>query len=43
VKNPKTVFLTHGEPESAQALAAKIARERGFKTHVPAMDETVEL
>jgi len=40
---PKTVFLTHGEPEAAEALAAKITRERGFKTRVPAMDEVVEL
>lgn len=44
VKNaPKTVFLTHGEDEAAEALAAKITRERGFKTHVPAMDEVIEL
>ena len=40
---PKTVFLTHGEAESAEALAAKITRERGWKTRVPAMDEVVEL
>jgi metallo-beta-lactamase family protein len=43
LQRPKTVFLTHGEPEAAEALAAKIARERGFRTRVPAMDETVEL
>jgi metallo-beta-lactamase family protein len=44
VKNaPKTVFLTHGETEAAEALAAKITRERGFKTRVPMMDEVVEL
>jgi metallo-beta-lactamase family protein len=40
---PRTVFLTHGEPEAAEALAAKITKERGFTTHVPAPDESVEL
>jgi metallo-beta-lactamase family protein len=40
---PKAVFLTHGEPQAAQALAAKITQERGFKTHVPAIDEVAEL
>jgi metallo-beta-lactamase family protein len=40
---PRTVFLTHGEPEAAEALAARITRERGFATRVPAPDETVEL
>jgi metallo-beta-lactamase family protein len=40
---PKTIFLTHGDPDAALALAAKITRERGFTTHVAVMDETVEL
>jgi metallo-beta-lactamase family protein len=37
---PQAVFVTHGEAEAAEALAARIARERGFKTRVPAHGET---
>jgi metallo-beta-lactamase family protein len=40
---PRRVFLTHGEPDAAEALAAKITNERGFPTHVPGLGETVEL
>jgi metallo-beta-lactamase family protein len=40
---PKQVFLTHGEEEAALALGARIASERGFKTHVPRLGETVPL
>jgi metallo-beta-lactamase family protein len=40
---PRTVFLTHGEPEAALALAAKLKAERGYPTHVPALGETVRL
>jgi metallo-beta-lactamase family protein len=40
---PKAVFLTHGEKDAAEALAARIAKERGFRTHVPSLGETVEL
>ena len=27
---PRAVFVTHGEAEAAEALASRIARERGF-------------
>jgi metallo-beta-lactamase family protein len=40
---PRGVFLNHGEEEAATALAARLARERGFPTRVPARGETVEL
>ena len=40
---PRRVFLTHGEADAAEALAAKITRERGFPTYVPSLSETVEL
>ncbi len=40
---PKVVFLTHGETDAADALAARITRERGFRTHVPDLGETVVL
>jgi metallo-beta-lactamase family protein len=43
VEKPRRVFLTHGEDEAALALAARIAHERGFPTHVPEQDEVVEL
>jgi len=40
---PRRVFVTHGEEEAAEALAARLAKERGFPTHVPEIGETVEL
>jgi metallo-beta-lactamase family protein len=40
---PQRVFVTHGEADAAEALAARIARDRGFPTHVPAMGEAVDL
>jgi predicted metal-dependent RNase len=40
---PRRVFLTHGEADAAEALAAKITKERGFPTYVPSQAETVEL
>lgn len=40
---PQTVFMTHGEEESALALADRVRRERGFKTHVPEPGESWEL
>jgi metallo-beta-lactamase family protein len=42
-KPPRRIFLTHGELEAADALAARIVRERGFPTSVPDQDEVVEL
>jgi metallo-beta-lactamase family protein len=43
LQKPRTVFLTHGESDAAEALAARITRERGFETRVPGIGETVEL
>jgi metallo-beta-lactamase family protein len=40
---PRRIFLTHGEADAAEALAAKITNESGFATHVPALGETVEI
>jgi metallo-beta-lactamase family protein len=40
---PHCVFVTHGEEESAFALAERIRKERGFQTHVPTIGESVEL
>ena len=35
--------MTHGEAEAAEALAARIARERGFEARVPAHGESFDL
>jgi metallo-beta-lactamase family protein len=43
VKNARRLFVTHGEPEAAEALAARIEKDLGLSAHVPAWDETVEL
>ena len=40
---PRTVFVTHGEADAAEALAARVTRERGFEARVPAMGEAFEL
>jgi metallo-beta-lactamase family protein len=40
---PRRVFVTHGEEDAAQALGARITKERGFPTHVPALGERAEL
>ncbi|TWT99855.1 Ribonuclease [Botrimarina colliarenosi] len=40
---PKQTFLTHGEPDSAAALAATLRKERGWEVTVPAMAESAEL
>ncbi len=40
---PKAVFVTHGEADAAEALAARVERERGFKAHVPSHGETFEI
>ena len=40
---PKAVFVVHGEPESAQALAFRLEQDQGLKTIVPRLDEEHEL
>jgi metallo-beta-lactamase family protein len=40
---PKTVFTTHGEPESARAMAAHIRDEFGWNVEAPQYEQTVEL
>jgi metallo-beta-lactamase family protein len=40
---PRRVFFTHGELESARALADELRRERGWNTVVPKMGESFEL
>jgi metallo-beta-lactamase family protein len=40
---PKTVFIVHGDPEAAEAFAARIRSDLGMQAHVPAHRETVTL
>ena len=40
---PRQAFFTHGELESARALAAELHTTRGWNTRVPRMDERVSL
>ena len=36
-------YLVHGEPVALQALAKRIATERGWPVHIAAHQERVEL
>ena len=38
---PSMTYLTHGEPEAADALRARLKRELGWAAHVPEHDEEV--
>lgn len=40
---PRRVFLTHGEPDSAEALAQELSSSRGWDVHVPDLGESQEL
>ncbi len=40
---PRKVFLTHGEPDSAEALADELTASREWDVHVPDLGETHEL
>jgi metallo-beta-lactamase family protein len=40
---PKRVFVVHGDPDAASALAERARRELGLDAHVPAYRETVAL
>jgi len=41
--DPRQVFLTHGEPDSSEALAEELRSSRGWKVRVPDLGETHEL
>ncbi len=40
---PRAVYLTHGEPEAADALRVRIGRSLGWSARVPEYGETVSL
>ncbi|MZP28729.1 MBL fold metallo-hydrolase [Heliobacterium undosum] len=42
-KPPKTLFITHGEPEAMKNFSGLIRQQLGWKTHIPAWLEEVPL
>lgn len=42
-KPPRRVFLVHGEPKASEALAARIAEQKGWETAVPQLGDIVRL
>lgn len=40
---PRSAFIIHGEPDSAEALRDKIVKELGWNVSIPTYKETVEL
>ncbi len=40
---PRQVFVTHGEPASSTALAARLERELGVATHLPRLGQSFDL
>ena len=40
---PQRSFITHGEPEPAEAMGNRLKTERGFSVHLPTLGEQVEL
>jgi len=42
-KRPQTTFITHGEPGPAEAMAARVQNERGFKAVIPSLGDEFEL
>ena len=43
LERPRKVFLTHGEPQAADSLAAELRSARGWEVALPVMGESVEL
>ncbi len=43
LKQPRQVFLTHGEEDAANALREKVKEQFGWEAKIPAYQETVEL
>ena len=42
-KTPESVFITHGEPEAAEALRTRVERELHWRAQVPEYRDTVDL
>jgi metallo-beta-lactamase family protein len=41
--NPKRVFITHGETESAEQFSRLLRENKGYQTLVPEYGQTVNL
>ncbi len=42
-KDPRRVFVTHGERDQSEAMAGHLKEKRGWDCHIPKLGETVEL
>jgi metallo-beta-lactamase family protein len=42
-RKPLEVFVTHGEEHAAEAMAARLVAERGFKARAPRLNEIATL
>jgi metallo-beta-lactamase family protein len=40
---PRTTFIVHGEPDSAEALRVRLTSELGWNAVIPAHNQIVEL
>ncbi len=40
---PEFLFLVHGEPTAQDAFRIKLAKEKGWRSHIPALFESVEI
>ena len=43
IKNPKSVFVVHGEPDSEKALADRLRNELHWNVYIPKSEESFEL
>jgi len=43
IKNPKKVFVVHGEPDSEEALAVRLRNELHWSVYVPKSEESFEI
>jgi metallo-beta-lactamase family protein len=43
IKNPKKVFVVHGEPDSEEALATRLRSELKWDVYVPKSEESFDL
>ena len=42
-KQPRTVFVTHGEPKASEAFATLLQSELGVRTFTPELDQSFDL
>lgn len=42
-RRPESVFITHGEPDAAEALRLRVERDLHWRAHVPEYRDTIDL